>query len=151
MSDVQVDLAKAVVARIEGATLPESFAVARTYRIVPLQAKELSQFQVRVVLGNRVSSMSARRIAQRNVTVLVGMQRKLDAQNAEASGDAANEFATAVEELFLGQPLAGVDDADRHYSFVESSFTTPFDPEHAAEEHVFSTLLSLTYRHAFEI
>lgn len=103
--------------------------------------EELEQLTVTVVPARRKVTISSRAGTFFDLSVMVGLQqqcRPTDDERIDSLLDLGNEIL-----LYLRQtPLATFTDAH----FLEAGEDDIFDPDHLVVRHVFSGVLTLTYR-----
>ena len=138
-----MDIADAVAAELnaaEAGTFSQAFTAER--RVLPtFELSELAELKVTVVPKAVEITGSTRSASQYDIAVDIAVQRKV---SKDLESDAA-ELATLVDEIadYLRQrPLT---DAS-HASWVKIVNEPIYAPEHLAEQRLFTSLLTVTYR-----
>jgi hypothetical protein len=148
MPAVVVQIADAVVATLDAATLSLEFAAERAY--VPEYSLDegFSGLKVTVVPQGLTRTTASRGAGDYDYAIDVAVQKRLgdglatEAENVEAA-DPLMEFVEEVADLFVpGRRLADFDEA----VIVGVANTPIFDPRHMAEAKVFTSLLTITFR-----
>jgi len=132
------DIADAVVAALNGQTSSQAFTAARAYR-ASFDLQEMKDLHVTVVPKGVELITSGRGVAQSDVQIDIGVQKKL------ATGDDAE-----IDELMgLVQEIAEFIRATRQFGdavWVKSENTPIYSQEHLGELRQFTSVLTLTLR-----
>jgi hypothetical protein len=146
MPAVIVDIADAVVATLNAATLSQAFTAERLY--VPIYEMNDSDLKVTVVpsaLSSTLLNRGTRSLA--DYVIDVGIQKrlavgKLTRAQIRSAVDPMLLLAQEIGDLFLGLPLATYLSAE----CVSIEQRVPYDPGLIDEKKAFMTVLSLTFR-----
>jgi hypothetical protein len=149
MAAVLLQLADAVVAALDGASLGQSFVIERGY-VPVLELKEMGStlFLHVVPAGLTRQTLTRAPVSQRDYAIDVGIRRRVPegpkspAEIAEAL-DPLVEFAEAVADLFAGKVLAV---AAGNAVCVGAETRPVFDPASLDESRLFVSLVVLTFR-----
>jgi len=142
------DIADAVAAEINAApgspaTFSQTFTAVR--KVVPAyELEELADLKVTVVPKAVEISGSTRSASQYDITVDIGIQKKLPPGN-DASDEQVETLGTLVDQIaeyLRRRPLAGAPFA----SWVSIVNDPVYAPEHLLEKRVFTSVLTVTYR-----
>jgi len=132
------DIADAVVAALNGQTFSEPVTAVRAYRAV-FDLQEMKDLHVTVVPKGVELTTAGRGVAQSDVQIDVGVQKKL------ATGDDAE-----IDELMgLVQEIAEFIRATRQFGdavWVKTENTPIYSQEHLGELRQFTSVLTLTLR-----
>ena len=141
-----VDIADAVVGELNaapGGTFSQTFTAER--KVLPVhELKDLADLKVTVVPKAVEISGSTRAASQYEITIDIGVQRKL----APGSGDPDTEVATLgtlvdeIADYIRRRPLSAAPWA----SWVSIANDPVYAPEHLLEQRVFTSVLTVTYR-----
>lgn len=151
MAATVLEIADAVVAALNGASLSQSFAAERLY--VPVHELDgLADLTVSVV-PNGLSMTGLDRTPRHLIDYVVdiGIQQRIGGTSAvpatptqvNARGDALMALTEEVVDLFRGQPLAA---GGRRAWCVAAENRPIFRPDHFDEMRVFTSVVSLTFR-----
>jgi len=142
------DIADAVAAELNAAapgTFSETFTAER--KVLPVhELKDLADLKVTVVPKAMEITGATRAASQYELTVDIGIQRKL--ASAPASGDpdvevtALGTLVDQIAEYLRRRPLAAAPWA----AWVSIANDPVYAPEHLLEQRVFTSVLTLTYR-----
>ena len=137
------DIADAVAAEINGApgdTFSEAFTAER--RVLPEFALEdLAALKVSVVPKAVEISGSTRSVCQYEISVDIGIQKKLGT-DLDAEVAALGTVVDEIADFLRRRPLAAAPWA----AWVSASNDPVYAPAHLAEQRVFTSVLTLTYR-----
>ena len=137
------DIADAVTAELNnapGGTFSESFA-ARRLVLPEFELADLAQMQVTVVPKSMQISGGTRAASQYEIGVDIGVQKKL---GKDLDTEVA-QLGTLVDEIadyLRKRPLAGATFA----AWTGINNEPIYAPEHLAEQRVFTSVLTVTYR-----
>ena len=141
------DIADAVAAEINAApgspaTFNQTFTAVR--KVVPAyELAELTELKVTVVPKAVEISGSTRSASQYDITVDIGVQKKLPATpEMEDEVETLGTLVDQIAEYLRRRPLAGAPFA----SWVNIVNDPVYAPEHLLEKRVFTSVLTLTYR-----
>lgn len=137
------DIADAVVVEINGApggTFSQTFTAVR--KVLPLfELSELAELKVTVVPKSVTITGATRAASQYEITVDIGVQKKVGKDidtDLVALGTLVDEIADYLRYL----PLANVPGA----AWVSIANDPVWAPDHLAEQRVFTSVLTVTYR-----
>jgi len=132
------DIAEAVVAALNGHTFSPPFTAQRAYRAA-FDLKDMKDLHVAVVPKGVEMSTAGRGLAQSDVQIDIGVQKKLAAaDNAEI--DALMELTQEIAEFVRATRQFG--DA----AWVRTENLPIYSQEHLAELRQFTSVLTLTLR-----
>jgi hypothetical protein len=140
------DIADAVASEINAAdpgTFDQTFTAQR--RVAPAyELAELTDLKVTVVPKAVEISGSTRSISQYDITVDIGIQKKLP-PGSDASDEQVETLGTLVDQIaeYLRQHILG---QAPYAAWVSSANDPVYSPEHLLEKRVFTSVLTLTYR-----
>jgi len=132
------DIADAVVTALNGHTFSQPFTAARAYRPV-FDLKDMTDLHVTVVPKGVELTTAGRGLAQSDVQIDIGVQKKL------AAGDNAEIDALAA----LVQEIAQFVRATGRFgeaAWVKTENTPIYSAEHLGELRQFTSVLTLTLR-----
>lgn len=144
MAATIVEIADAVVARINGASLSFGALAKRAY-VPTYELDELTSLRVTVVPNSLAMTMLSRRDDDFDHVIDVGIWKRIDDSIDET--DAMMAFVQEVLGLFRGQLLA-FGDPEQSTLCVSGANAPIYDPAMLDEKRVFASVLSLTFRHA---
>lgn len=143
-------IADAVTAELNAApagTFDPAFTAQR--KVLPVhELKDLAELKVTVVPKAVQITGSTRSASQYDITVDIGVQRKLAAGSAPGSNDMDTEVDTLgalvdqIADYLRQRPLAALPGA----SWVSIANEPVYAPEHLLEQRVFTSVLTVTYR-----
>lgn len=146
MSAAIVDIADAVVAVLNGASLSQSFTAVRYY--VPVHdLRDLVDLTVSVVPASLTSAILTRsNLASTDYVIHIGIQKVIGQgpmTNAQALAavDPLMQLVQEISDLFNGKPLVGYTAAD--CMSVEND--PIYAPQHMDQQRVFTSVLALTF------
>ncbi|MAX25274.1 MAG: hypothetical protein CMJ19_12310 [Phycisphaeraceae bacterium] len=141
------DIADAVAAEINAApgspaTFNQTFTAVR--KVVPAyELSELTELKVTVVPKAVEISGSTRSASQYDITVDIGIQKKLPATpEMDAEVETLGMLVDQIAEYLRRRPLSTAPFA----SWVSITNDPVYAPEHLLEKRVFTSVLTLTYR-----
>ena len=137
------DIADAVTSELNGSGILPGLTAVR--KVVPAyELEQLSELKVTVVPKAVEISGSTRSASQYEITVDIGIQKKLS-PGSESSDEQVETLGTLVDQIaeyLRRRPLAGAPFA----SWVSITNDPVYAPEHLAEQRVFTSVLTVTYR-----
>ena len=136
---VLIDVADAVVADLNAATLSQPVTAARTY-LPQFDLKEMTTLHVTVVPKAEGIAVASRASTQHDYSVDVGVQKKLAAGN-NAEIDPLMLLAQEIADYFRFRPLVG-----RPERWVRTEVKAPYSPEHLDQLRQFTSVVTLTFR-----
>jgi len=139
------DIAAAVAAEINAAapgTFDQTFTAQR--KVVPAyELSELADLKVTVVPKAVEISGSTRSASQYDITVDIGVQKKLPATpEMEAEVETLGTLVDQIADYLRRRPLGAAPFA----AWVSITNDPVYAPEHLLEKRVFTSVLTLTYR-----
>jgi hypothetical protein len=143
---VMVEIAEAVLAVLNGASLSQSFVATRAY--APVQAQEaLDTLEITVIPLEESMAQLSRRDDNFDYVVRIGIQRRIGkgAMTNDAINTACDSLlllAEEIKDLFRSKTLEGYAAA----SSVDTSTLALFIPEHTDQHRVFTSIIALTFR-----
>ena len=141
-----IDIADAVTAELAAApadTFSQAFEPKRI--VLPaFELAELGQLRVSVVPKGVQITGATRSASQHEVSVDIGVQKKLAGGSAEIEVQVTQlcDLVQQVADYLRKRPLAGAPYA----GWVRTANEPIYVPEHLAEQRVFTSVLTLTYR-----
>jgi len=137
---VLTDIADAVAEELNAGSFSHEFTAVRLYlpRYKPADIKDLT---VTVVMGPHGVEGATRGASQHDYTVMVGIQKKLDAET-NAVIDPMMTLTEEILEFLARRQLASVP----HVPCLLAEMSEPFIPEHMDELRVFTAFIAVTYR-----
>ncbi|GMV98444.1 MAG: hypothetical protein AMXMBFR83_27940 [Phycisphaerae bacterium] len=132
------DIAEAIVTALNGHTFSQPFTAARAYRPV-FDLKDLEDLHVTVVPKGVELSTAGRGLAQSDLEIHIGVQKKL-ASSDSAEIDALLGLAQEIAEFIRTTGRFG--DA----AWVKTENTPIYSAEHLGELRQFTSVLTLTLR-----
>ncbi len=132
------DIAEAVVTALNGHTFSQPFTAARAYRPV-FDLKDMTDLHVTVVPKGVELTTAGRGLAQSDVQIDIGVQKKL-AVGDNAEIDALMPLVQEIAEFIRATGRFG--DA----TWVKTENTPIYSQEHLAELRQFTSVLTLTLR-----
>ena len=137
------DIADAVTSELNGSGILPGLTAVR--KVVPAyELAELTDLKVTVVPKAVEISGSTRSASQYEITVDIGIQKKLP-PGSESSDEQVETLGTLVDQIaeyLRRRPLATAPFA----SWVSITNDPVYAPEHLAEQRVFTSVLTVTYR-----
>jgi hypothetical protein len=138
-----IDIADAVAAELNAAppgTFSQSFTAQR--RVLPeFDLEGLADLRVTVVPRSVEITGSTRSASQYDIAVDIGVQRKLG-KDLDAEVAALSSLVDAIRDYLRRRPLASLPWA----TWVSIANEPVYSPEHLAEQRVFTSVLTVTYR-----
>lgn len=142
-----IDIADAVTAEINAApgspaTFSQTFTAVR--KVLPVyELAELSDLKVTVVPKTVEITGSTRSVSQYDIAVDIGVQKKLAATpDIDAEVEALGTLVDEIAEYLRRRKLTGAPFA----VWVNTVNEPVYAPEHLAEQRVFTSVLTVTYR-----
>ncbi len=138
-----IDIADAVVAELANApegTFDPGFEAVR--RVLPeFELKDLAELRVSVVPRSVLITSASRTKSQHEVAIDIGIQRKLGA-DLDAEVKALGGLVDAIAQFLTRRPLTQAPQAA--WAAIENE--PVYAPVHLAEQRVFTSVLTVTYR-----
>lgn len=138
---VIIQIADAVAAALENASLSQSFTVTRSY--VPVKdIKDMGVLTLEVVPAGiaNVRSLARGILHQYDYLIAVGIRKKTEP--LPAGFDPLVFFTQEVGDLFRGKPLVGYETA----FCLEHQNNPAFSADHADEKRIYFSVFVLTFR-----
>jgi len=135
-----IDIAEAVVAELNASGLLPGVMAQRHYRPT-FDLKEMKDLHVTVVPRGVEMSTAGRGLAQREVQIDIGIQKKLATSEASEI-DALMALVGQLADYLRGRRLGLSPEA----VWVKTENTPIFAPEHLEQWRQFTSVLTLTYR-----
>ena len=139
MSSVLIEIADAVTAALNGASLSQPFTAERVY-VTPIDLVELAALTVTVapsLLAVRASDLGPRHAREPEIAVMV-MERT---SGVVAREDALMTLTEEIVDLFATRPLAGTQARN-----IGVELRPAFDQVACDTEGLFASLILLTFR-----
>jgi len=140
-----IQLADAVTAALNAATLSQSFSAARYY-LPEFDLKEMKDLHVSVVPAELDEEIADRGRDRAEYKIPVAVPKRVAKQEPpgldNAAIDALMQLVEEIDDLFRHKPLAGYPEA--HWTKTENK--PIYDPKHLQEHGQFTSLLALTFR-----
>jgi len=137
---VVAQIADAVVAALNAATLSQEFTAVRTYLPV-YDLKDMGTLHVTVAIRDRDEEPATRAKRKATYQIDVAVQKKIDPTDA-AAGDALLYLVDQIAALFIGQ--RPTDYAAAICTAIEQNGPLYF-PRHMREQRQFTSVLTLTF------
>jgi len=138
------DIAEAVVTALNGHTFSQPFTAARAYRPV-FDLKDMTDLHVTVVPKGVELTTAGRGLAQSDVQIDIGVQKKLaSADNAEI--DALVGLVQEIAEFVRSTGRFGLPAGAGDAAWVKTENTPIYSQEHLGELRQFTSVLTLTLR-----
>lgn len=132
------DIAEAIVTALNGHTFSQPFTAARAYRPV-FDLKDMTDLHVTVVPKGVELTTAGRGLAQSDVQIDIGVQKKL-ASGDNAEIDALMGLVQEVAEFVRATGRFG------EAAWVKTENTPIYSQEHLGELRQFTSVLTLTLR-----
>jgi hypothetical protein len=141
---IAVDIADAVVATLNAHDFGTAFTAERHY-LPRYELSEMQTLRVTVVAKEMTTTTASRGAANRDVTIDVAVQQKLDNPTTEqATTDALMDLSEAIADHLRVTPLVGNPGAGAKW--VRTEHTAIYAPEHLEQMRQFTSVATLTYR-----
>jgi len=134
-----IDIADAIVAELNGESFSQPFTAERAYKPT-FDLQEMQDLHVTVVPKELASQQSSRSMVQQDFQIDIGIQKKLEADDAET--DALMALVEEIADFFRRGRLEAVPNA----GLIRTENAPVFSPEHLSELRQFTSVLTLTYR-----
>jgi len=135
-----MDIADAVAAELASGSFSQTIAPQRM--VLPeFGLEDLADLRVTVVPKAVEVTASTRSVCQHDVQIDIGVQKKLG-KDLDAEVPALCELVDEIAAFLKRRPLA----AAPHAAWVRSANEPIYAPEHLAEQRVFTSVLTVTYR-----
>ena len=135
-----IDIADAVVAELASGSF--SPAISPRRRVLPeFELSELAELRVTVVPKGVEISGSTRSASQHDVQIDIGVQKKLG-KDLDTEVAALCGLVDEIAAFLKRRPLA----AAPYAAWVRTVNLPIYAPEHLAEQRVFTSVLTVTYR-----
>jgi hypothetical protein len=135
-----IDIADAVVAELASGSFSQ--AISATRRVLPeFELSELAELRVTVVPKGVEVSGSTRSVCQHDVQIDIGVQKKLG-KNLDTEVATLCGLVEEIAAFLRKRPLA----ATPYAVWVRTANQPIYAPEHLAEQRVFTSILTVTYR-----
>ena len=145
MNAVTIQIADAVTAVLNGATLSQSFTAVRHY-LPEFDLKEMDVLHVSVVPAELDEEIADRSRDRAEYKIHIAVQKRVAKQEPPgldtAAIDGLMRLVEEIDDLFRHKPLAGYESAH----WVKTENKPIYDPKHLKERGQFTSLLALTYR-----
>jgi len=142
------DIADAVVAKLNAATFSEAFVAVLGYD-VQYDIEEMSALHVTVLPATLDQGISARRFAQEDIRIEIGVQKKLPPKNTPAT-DAVEigeliSLTEAIGDFLRGESLADFPAA----TWISQSIEPVVSRDLLREKRLFTSVIAVNYRVVF--
>jgi hypothetical protein len=140
------DIADAVVAELNAAP-PEAFSqvLNAQRRVLPqFEPEELSDLQVSVVPKRLEITGATRAASQYEIAIDIGVQRRLG-RDLDAEVAELGTLVDQIADYLRRRPLSGIPGIPG-LAWVSTVNEPVYSPEHLAEQRVFTSVLTVTYR-----
>lgn len=132
-----IDIADAVAAELATGTFSQPIAPRRL--ILPyFELADLKELRVSVVPKAIEASNSSRCLTQFDVQIDIGIQRRLSG-DVETDVPVLLALVEEIAEFLRNRPIAGA-------AWIATANEPLYAPDHLAEQRVFTSVLTLTYR-----
>ena len=135
-----LDIADAVVAELNAETFTQDFTAVRRY-VPRYEPKDIKELTVTVIPGPQAVEQAARDAGEHDYTIMVGVQIKLDSQDA-AEVDPMVGLVEEIADFLAAQELADVPEA----SCLGATNEEPYIPELMDQFRVFTSFVVVNYR-----
>ena len=140
-----IQIADAVVAVLNGASLSQPVTAARHY-LPEFDLTEMDQLHVSVVPAELDEEIADRTRDRTDYKIHVAVQKRVSKQEPPGLDttalDGLMRLVEEIDDLFRHKPLAGYENAH----WIKSENKPIYDPKHLKEHHQFTSLLAFTYR-----
>ena len=133
-------VAEAVIAELNGATLSQPFTAVRSY-LPRSKLAELKTLKVTVVPSGLSVVTASRGQTQQDVAIDVAVQQKLTGEE-NADLDPLLALAEEIAAHFRGKRLSSFSNA----IWVKTEFKTIYAPDHIDQLRTFTSVVTLTFR-----
>lgn len=133
-------VAEAVIAELNGATLSQPFTAVRSY-LPRSELTELKSLKVTVVPSGLSVVTASRGQTQQDVAIDVAVQQKLTGED-NADLDPLLALAEEIAAHFRGKRLASFSNA----IWVKTEFKTIYAPDHIDQMRTFTSVVTLIFR-----
>ena len=144
-SSTTIQIADAVVAVLNGATLSQPIQAARHY-LPEFDLKEMDELHVSVVPAELDEEIADRARDRAEYKIHVAVQKRVSKQEPPgldtAAIDGLMQLVEEIDDLFRHKPLAGYPEAH----WTKTGNKPIYDPKHLQEHGQFTSLLALTFR-----
>ena len=135
-----IDIADAVTAELAGGAFSQTITPVR--RVLPeYELADLKDLRVTVVPSSVEIEGASRVLSQHDVRIDIGIQKKLG-KDLDAEVPVLCGLVDEIAAFLKRRPLA----AAPHAAWVRSANEPIYAPEHLAEQRVFTSVLTVTYR-----
>jgi len=145
MQSTTIQIADAMVAALNGATLSQSFTAKRHY-LPEFDLKEMETLHVSVVPAELDEEIADRSRDHAEYKIHIAVQKRVAKQAPPgldtAAIDSLMRLVEEIDDLFRHKPLAGFEQAH----WVKTENKPIYDPNHLKEHSQFTSLLAFTYR-----
>ena len=145
MTAVVVEIADAVVAALNGATLSQPVTAERYY-LPEFDLKDMDTLHVSVVPAELDEEIADRARDRAEYKIHVAVQKRVAKQDPpgldQAAIDGLMQLVQEIDDLFRHKTLAGYEPA----AWTKTENKPIFDPKHLKESSQFTSLLVLTFR-----
>lgn len=138
--NIAIDIADAVVGELNAGSFMQEFTAVRAYR-PQYELAELKDLRVTVVPAGVEETSAARTITQRDVSIDVGVQKKLTVADAEEL-DPLMALVEELQSFFRRRRLSGY----REAICVKTANEPLYSVEHLDEFRQFTSVIRLTFR-----
>ncbi|NLY02727.1 MAG: hypothetical protein GXY83_42280 [Rhodopirellula sp.] len=140
-----IQIADAVVAALNAATLSQPFSAVRYY-LPEFDLKEMKDLHVSVVPAELDEEIADRGRDRAEYKIHVAVQKRVAKQDSSgldnAAIDALMQLVQEIDDLFRHKPLAGFEQA----LWAKTENKPNYDPKHLQENQQFTSLLAFTFR-----
>lgn len=145
MQSTTIQIADAMVAVLNGATLSQSFTAKRHY-LPEFDLKEMETLHVSVVPAELDEEIADRSRDQAEYKIHIAVQKRVAKQEPPgldtSAIDSLMRLVEEIDDLFRHKPLSGFEQAH----WVKTENKPIYDPNHLKEHSQFTSLLAFTYR-----
>ena len=140
MTSSIVAIADAIVIALNAATFSQPFTASREYQPI-FELSDLSAVVVSVVPKSISIDTETRQQTQRDYDIDLGVQMhtKLNSEN-----DDLMALSEEIADFFRGNPVTTPETGITH--LVNADIDPIFAPSHLTEQHVFTSVIKLTFR-----
>jgi len=141
MSNLSIDIAKAVAVELNEGTFSDTFTAAwKPYVKFSLQSGDLDSVQVSVAVKARTTVQYSREVSQNDVSIMIGVQKKVG-KDRDVDIIAPCDLVEEIIDHMAGRALADVPYA----RFVSIENDPIYDSVQLIEDGVFTSVLTIVY------
>jgi len=140
MSSSIIAIADALVLALNAATFSQSFTATREYQPI-FDLSDLSAVQVSIVPKSVNIDTETRQLTQRDYDIDVGIQMRT---TQDSENDDLMALTEEIADFFRGNPVSTTQTGTA--TLINAEIDPIFAPSHLTEQHVFTSVIKLTFR-----